>query len=171
MWAGLSEVTSDFLRYGWKMQGVLEVMLAELCLRLFPLAYWESWLLQNHLDGKVTRERNHLQKRSKRSTMLCSLCWYCVLLQGKVAPSQTRATPRWVQHISNRAQTTDVCQVETTCKASGGRCQGWSGLQHHPEASTVAVCKLSSLWWYYLLVRSLQRCKRWKEGHHEKLTV
>lgn len=92
--------------------------------QLIPPAHWASWLLQNHLDRKVTSDRNNLQKRSKRRTTLYSLCWYCVLLQGKVAPSQTRETPRCIQHISSRSQTTNDSQVEITWEASGGRCQG-----------------------------------------------
>lgn len=100
-----------------------------LCLR------WTHNCSHWHTEKADFSKITWMERGEGRSTTLCSLCWYCVLLQGKVAPSQSRAAHRCVQHISNRSQTTDVSQVEITCKASGGTCQGWSGLQHYPEVA------------------------------------
>lgn len=170
MWAELPDITSNFLIYCKKRQGVLEMMLAGVCLRgignCLSLAYRESWLLWDKLHGKGTRDTT-ICRRGGRHAPCSALCARTVpcFRQGGTATNQSK----WVQHIRNSSQTRDISHCEITYEASEGKCllQGRSGLQQHSEVSNRAACKLSS--WCYLLMRNLQRCNRLKRRTMQRL--
>lgn len=76
-------------------------------------------------------------------------------------------------HCNNGSETTDISQHGIIYKTSAGKylLQGQWRLAWSSEAPSTAFCSSSSLCWYCLPARNLQRCRSCKGGHHKELTV
>lgn len=76
-------------------------------------------------------------------------------------------------HCNNSSETTDISQCGIIYKIFTGKylLQGQWRLAWGSEASNMAFWSSSSLCWYCLPARNLQRCRRCTGGHHKELTV